>query len=281
MTPLVFLFVLFLISTLTGLLGALLGLGGGLILIPVLTLLMGLPIHYAIGASIVSVIATSSGAAVRYIHDRFTNLRLAMLLELATTAGAISGAFLAGYIAPRWLYILFALLMLYTAIALFFHPHETSSSSSQTAPDPWSQRLRLQGHFFDQASDRPVTYTVRRVPLGLIGSYLAGILSGLLGVGGGLIKVPLMNLAMAVPLKAAAATSNFMIGVTAAASAAVYFVRGDVHPWLTAPVALGISLGAVAGSHLMTTLPARRLRLLLMLVLLWTALQMFLKGLKT
>jgi uncharacterized protein len=274
-TPIAFVLIVFSISLAAGVLGALLGLGGGIIVVPALTLAMGIDIRYAIGASIVSVIATSSGAAAAYVRQHLTNLRAAMFLELATTSGAISGAFLAGVIGGRWLFILFGLLLGYSALAMLRQPRE---SATGVPPDPLADRLRLHGSYLDEATGEVHDYRIGRSKLGLFLMYLAGAVSGLLGIGSGALKVPAMDLAMGIPMKVSTATSNFMIGVTAASSAGVYFSRGDIDPFVAGPVAAGVVLGAFAGSRLLSKLSAGRVRMLFVIVLIAIALQMLYRG---
>ena len=263
-------------SIAAGVLGSILGLGGGIIVIPFLTLLMGINIRYAIGASVVSVIATSSGAAAAYVRERMTNLRVAMLLEIGTTTGALSGAYLAGHIPVRWLYLVFGLIMGYSAVAMFRKRRERAPAG--LPPDVWADRLRLHGSYFDEAAAEEVAYRVTRTPLGLALMYVAGVVSGLLGIGSGALKVPAMDLGMRLPIKVSTATSNFMIGVTAAASAGVYFTRGDIDPFIAAPVAAGVLLGATAGSRLLGRLDGKVIRMVFVVVLLWVSAEMLLKG---
>jgi uncharacterized membrane protein YfcA len=274
MTPLLFTLLVFAMSLVAGLFGSLVGVGGGIIVVPGLTLLMGVDIRFAIGASIVSVIATSSGAAASYVREGITNLRVAMLLETATAAGAIAGALLAHYIPAGGLYLLFGAVLVYTAWSMSRRRVERLVA----LPDAWADRLRLHGSYFDPAENRLVEYRVSRTKLGLATSVLAGLNSGLLGVGGGAIKVPVMNLFMGMPLKACTATSNFMIGVTAAASATVYFLHGDVLPFVAAPVAAGVLLGATGGAQLLRRLRSNFIRMLFVGLLLVTAVQMLWKG---
>lgn len=276
MTPLEFSLLAFSLSVGAGMFGALLGLGGGIIIIPVLTLLLKVDIRYAIGASIVSVIATSSGAAATYVKERMANLRVAMLLEVATTAGALTGAYLAGVVSKQWLYIIFSLVMGYTAIMMC---RRSMSTGAEAPPDGLADRLRLHSSYQDPFFGQ-VSYRVARTRIGLGISYIAGVLSGLLGIGGGPLKVPAMNLAMQLPIKAASATSNFMIGITAATSAGVYFSRGDINPFVAAPVAVGVLLGSTIGSHLLAHLRSSVLRIAFIGVLLWISIQMLLKGLQ-
>ncbi|HEY7728660.1 MAG TPA: sulfite exporter TauE/SafE family protein [Candidatus Eisenbacteria bacterium] len=278
MTPLEFTAGIAGVSIVAGLFGSLLGLGGGILVIPALTLLFHVDIRYAIGASIVSVIATSSGAAAAYVRDRITNLRVAMFLEVATVTGALAGAFLAGRIHGRWLYLTFGLALLYSALSMVRKPH--GARPSPGVPDPLADRLGLHGSYFDEAVGREVAYRVRGTGPGLGFMFLAGGLSGLLGIGAGAFKVPAMDLAMGLPIKVSTATSNFMIGVTAAASAGVYFARGDVDPFIAAPVAVGVLLGAMAGSRLLSRLHGRAVRWAFVLVLAWIAAQMITQGLR-
>jgi hypothetical protein len=276
MTPLWFALIMFGISMVAGVLGSLLGLGGGIIVVPALTLGLGVDIRYAIGASIVSVIATSSGAAAAYVREHMTNLRVAMLLELATTSGAISGAYLAAWVGGRWLFVIFGLLMGYSAIAMLRKRHEHAGVSGPN--DRLADRLKLHGEFFDESDRQTIRYRVTHTKLGLFLMYLAGIFSGLLGIGSGVLKVPAMDLAMRLPIKVSTATSNFMIGVTAAASAGVHFSRGNINPFIAAPVAAGILVGATAGSRLLGKLKSIWIRRLFVAVLLWVSVQMLLRG---
>jgi uncharacterized membrane protein YfcA len=278
MTPLEFTAGITGVSIVAGLFGSLLGLGGGILVIPALTLLFHVDIRYAIGASIVSVIATSSGAAAAYVRDRITNLRVAMFLEVATVTGALAGAFLAGRIHGRWLFLTFGLALYYSAIGMLRKPHGERPAPGR--PDPLADRLGLHGTYHDEAAGRNVEYRVRGTAPGLGLMVLAGGLSGLLGIGAGAFKVPAMDLAMGLPIKVSTATSNFMIGVTAAASAGVYFARGDIDPFIAAPVATGVLVGAVAGSRLLSRIHGRAVRWAFVLVLAWIATQMLLQGLR-
>lgn len=276
MTPLYFTLVTFGISLGAGLLGSLLGLGGGIVVVPALTLLLGVDIRYAIGASLVSVLATSSAAAAGYVRERMTNLRVAMVLEMATAAGAISGAYLAGQIDGVYLYIIFGLVLGYSAIAMLRKRREHTGDPAP--PDRLADRLALHGVFYDRAARREIVYRVTHTRLALAVMYVAGILSGLLGIGSGILKVPAMDIAMHLPIKVSTATSTFMIGVTGAASAGVYFARGEIDPFIAGPVAAGVVLGATAGSHLLGRLQNRHIRIVFVVILLWTSLQMLRKG---
>ena len=265
------------ISFVAGFLGSLLGLGGGMIVIPALTLILHVDIRVAIGASIISVIATSSGAAAAYVRDRLANLRVAMFLELGTTTGAIIGAYIAGIVHPRFLFILFGAILAYSAVAMLIGRRATDE---QTEIGAFTRHLKLSGSYFDDAAGIEIAYEPVRARLGLLLMVIAGTVSGLLGIGSGALKVPAMDLAMELPIKVSAATSNFMIGVTAAASAGVYFARGDIDPFVTAPVACGVLLGATIGSHLLGRLRSQVIRIVFIVVLLWVSAEMFLKGLR-
>jgi uncharacterized protein len=280
MTPLQFDLLVLLVSVVAGILGSLIGLGGGIIVIPALTLLFGIDIRYAIGASIVSVIATSSGAAAAYVREGMTNLRVAMVLELATVSGAITGAFLAGRLGGRWLYIIFGVVMAYSAVVMLRKLQDVTADADSMRHAPWADYLRLHGRFYDPATQKEVVYRVVRTRVGLMLMYVAGAISGLLGIGSGSLKVPALDLAMHLPIKVSTATSNLMIGVTAAASAGVYFMRGDIVPFIAAPVAVGVLVGAVLGSQLLGRLQSSTVRIVFVVVLLWVSLEMLLKGIR-
>jgi uncharacterized membrane protein YfcA/uncharacterized membrane protein len=268
---------IFISSIAAGLLGSLVGLGGGVLIVPILTLAFGLPISFAIGASIISVIATSSGAAAAYVRDHLTNMRVGMFLEIATTIGAICGAFLAGWLAPSLLSIIFGLILLISAAPLIFKIGEELPQGVKN--DRWAKWLRLGGSYPDHHLGREVKYEVTRTPLGLGMMYIAGLVSGLLGIGSGTFKVLALDSLMRLPLKVSTTTSNFMIGVTAAASAGIYFSRGDIPPLVAAPVALGILAGAFIGAHLLTRMSNKTLRLIFLPVIAASAIEMVLHGL--
>ena len=276
MTALEFTLLAAAVSVAAGFLGSILGLGGGIIVIPALTLWLRIDIRYAIGASIVSVIATSSGAAATYVRERMTNIRVALVLELATTTGALTGAYLAGRLGGRWLYIIFGMVMAYSSLMMFRERHADLARAPR--PAPWADRLRLHGSYFDEQLGREVPYRVSSTRIGLALMYVAGMISGLLGIGSGALKVPAMDLAMGLPIKVSTATSNFMIGVTAAASAGVYFARGDIDPFVAAPVAVGVLLGAAVGSRSLSRLKNSTIRLLFVLILLWMSGEMLVRG---
>jgi len=276
MEPLTFFVILFGSSVVAGALGALLGLGGGVIIVPILTLMAGLNIHYAIGASIVSVIATSSGAAATYVKDKITNLRLGMFLEMATTTGAVVGAWVAGLLPGRALSVVFGLVLTHAAWTMYGSREEDVPAGARGSA--LATRLRLHGAYFDPALNRRVDYQITGVPQGFGMMWLAGLISGLLGIGSGVFKVIAMDSMMRAPIKVSTTTSNFMIGVTAAASAGIYFLRGDIHPFIAAPVALGILTGTVAGTRLLLRLRGAAIRRVFLVVLLVVALQMIWRG---
>lgn len=270
---------LLLMSIFAGFLGSILGLGGGIVVIPVLTLAYGVNIRYAIGASIVSVIATSSGAAATYVRDHLTNVRLAIFLEIGTTLGAITGAVIAAYVKSDVLFILFSLLLLQSAYLMWKRgKHIEHSAAVENEAHPWAYKMKLNSSYPDALLGKEVSYLVHAVPLGFFYMLGAGLLSGLLGIGSGILKVLAMDSAMKLPIKVSSATSNFMIGVTAAASAGAYYMRGDIIPSLAAPVAIGVLIGSLFGTKLMTRLPAAMIRKFFIIVLLIVAIQMGLRG---
>jgi len=264
-------------SIVAGLLGSLVGLGGGVLIVPMLTLVFGFPIGFAIGASIISVIATSSGAAAAYVKEHMTNLRVGMFLELATTIGAICGAFLAGLLAPNILSITFGVILLISAAPLIFKIGEELPQGVKN--DRWANWLHLNGTYPDHHLHRDVSYEVTRTPLGLAMMYVAGLVSGLLGIGSGTFKVLALDEAMRLPIKVSTTTSNFMIGVTAAASAGIYFSRGDIPPLIAAPVALGILIGALVGARVLAHISNKVLRIIFLAVIFIAAIEMVLRGL--
>jgi uncharacterized membrane protein YfcA len=276
MTPLNFTLVNLSLSFCAGILGALLGIGGGLIIVPALTLLLGIDIRYAIGASIVSVIATSIGSSSTYLRKGITNMRLGMFLEAATAAGAITGACIAGVINAKWLYFVFTFVLLYLAYTMARLKKKAHTMAEHS--DDIAMRLKLDNRYYDEAVEREIHYGVRHTWAGFTMSGIAGMASGLLGVGGGFLKVPTMDAIMGVPIKVATTTSNFMIGVTAAASAGVYFARGDIDPFITAPVATGVILGSLAGTAILKHISSTRLRYAFVALLVWIAIGMFWKG---
>jgi uncharacterized membrane protein YfcA len=253
----------------TGILGAILGTGGGVFLIPILVLVFGVEMHFAVATSIVTVVATSCAVASANVERGTANMRLGMTLEIATSLGAIAGGLTVAGMDPRVLEALFALVLVPTAIMMWRGRTEraattalplplgegrgegalaTSSPSASAAPEPEQSLGALGQRYFDPQLGREVAYRVKNLPGGLGISLVAGILSGMLGIGGGVFKVPALHLLCGMPIKAAAATSNFMIGVTATASAFLYFGRGEVRPAMTAVIVLGVLTGSFIGS---------------------------------
>jgi uncharacterized membrane protein YfcA len=262
-------------SFLAGLLGSLTGLGGGVVLVPLLTLFFKVDIRYAIGASLVSVIATSSGAAAAYVKEGFSNIRIGMFLEIATTVGALVGAFLAAFISTKALAVIFGVMLLYSA---YLSRKPRPRAQRNLPPDPLATRLRMNGDFPSEEGGMR-QYNVQRVPLGFSLMFGAGALSGLLGIGSGAVKVLAMDQAMKIPFKVSTTTSNFMIGVTAAASAGAYLSRGYVDPGLAMPVMLGVLAGSMLGARILVKAETKALRLVFSIVIGVLGLQMLYKGL--
>jgi len=295
-----------------GVFGSLLGLGGGVLIVPLLTLGFGLPLREAVAVSLVSVIVTSSASAGVYLQRHVANLRLGMVLELFTATGALVGGLVAFMLSERVLAGLFAALLTWVAISMIRRKDPPSVPVAPTRtlvapPEPDPERLEpdpdpaATGQVADRgglaapdaaapdATTAPLPsfadslsgpgYHVGRFPLGILGSLFAGLVSALLGVGGGIVKVPVMNLVMGVPLKVSTATSNVMIGITATSSAVIYLLRGEIDPYVTGPTVLGVFLGASFGSRLAGRVDARVLRWLFVMVLVYTAFEMARKAL--
>lgn len=260
-----------LVSVLAGLIGSLFGLGGGIILIPALTLALGLPIKEVIGASLIGVIATSTGATTRYISKGIVNVRLGMIMEPATTVGSVVGAFLAVYLDQYILAAAFAALLVYASYHMYRRPQATINDQDRCID-------YLSCRYDDPLTGENVTYEVKHLGRGLLASFGAGNLSGMLGVGGGIIKVPVMNVWMGVPIRAAAATSNFMIGVTALAGAVVLYSNGLISPVLSAIVAVGVFAGASLGPRIADRTAGATLRRSFALVLMVIATLMLLRA---
>ena len=263
---------LFCISVGASVVGGALGMASGIFIVPVLTTIGGLDIHVAIGASIVSVIACSCGSAASFLRERLTNVRLAIVLETATTLGAASGVLLSGVVPVPALYAIFAAVLLLSAWQMMMRRQGAVVPSNEKPPQDWARRL--DGVYPDPVLDRDVIYRVERLPAGLGLMYGAGLLSALLGIGSGVLKIPAMDTALRLPIKVSSATSNFMIGVTAAASAGAYFMRGAIVPDIAGPVALGSVVGAILGARLLVFVSPARLRLVFVAVLCVLAVQM-------
>lgn len=272
-----FLVAVLLTSVGAGVVGAILGLGGGILLVPLLTMLYGVDLRHAMGASIVSVIATSSGAAAAYLRTRLCNVRIGLFLVLATISGALIGALLAGIVPARWLELVLGLALAYSAFATF---RQISLELPEGVPaDRLAARFGLEGSYYDALADQEVKYRATRVGRGFAAMFGAGLLSGLLGIGSGAFKVLAMDHFMRLPMKVSTATSNFMIGLTAAASAGIYFTRGDIQPLLVAPVAIGVLTGAYLGAAVMSRMRNSAVRKAFLPVVLYLALSMLLAGL--
>lgn len=261
-----------------GVLGAILGIGGGMIITPVLTIMMGLDIKYAIGASIISVIATSSGSTIAYLKDDMLNLRVAIFLEIATTVGAIMGALLVGVFSSNFLYVLFGFFLLYSTYNMIRKLMDKKGESVYTGHDPIVDKFKLSSTYYDKAEQKQIDYSMKNVPGGFIMMWAAGLASGLLGIGSGAFKVIAMDTIMKMPLKPSSATSNLMMGVTAAASATVYFFNGSIRPDIAAPLAIGVLVGATIGARLMQVLKPRIIRMIFIPIILYMGVQMALKG---
>jgi uncharacterized protein len=261
-----------------GIVGAISGLGGGIVIVPFLTVFLKIPIDDAIGASIISVIATSSGAGSVYVKDRITNIRIAMFLEIFTAAGALFGAaVLAGHLSPRLLEILFALVLFLSLVPVFA---ELGNELPPPIPDDrLAKFLHLDGSYYDKRLGRQISYNVTGVPAASVIMLLAGLISGLLGIGAGVVKVLAQEIAMKLPTKVSTATSNFMIGVTAAAGAGVYLRRGLVLPFLVVPVAVAVVAGALVGTLLMQRMSNKTIRKVFAIAIAVIGLQMLLRGL--
>lgn len=258
-----------------GLLGSLTGLGGGVIVVPMLTVLFGVDIHFAAGASLISVIATSSGAASAYVKEGYSNIRIGMFLEIATTIGAVIGAYLAGMVSVSTISIIFAAILVYSAFSSLFLKKEEGHISKE---NKYATIFKLNGNY--PTSQGKQNYRVQNVPFGFALSSLAGIMSGLLGIGGGAVKVIAMDLVMKIPIKVSTTTSNFMIGVTAAASAGVYLKNGYIHASLVMPVMLGVLTGAFLGAKLLRFTTSKSLNVIFSVIILVMAYEMLKNGLK-
>lgn len=266
--------ILLLTSIGAGFLGSLLGLGGGIIIVPTLSLLFHVNIRYAIAASLISIVATSSGAAASFLRDHLTNLRLAVFLEMGTVLGAICGFLISKQVKPSFLFLLFGVFLFFSAVMMLKKKGDALSQKDH----PWSHKLKLAGSFPTRGGQE-IAYKIEQVPLGLFLMLLAGLLSALLGIGSGIFKVLAMDGVMKVPMKVSSATSNFMIGVTATASAGAFLLRGDIRPEIAAPVSVGIIIGSWVGARAMVKMPADTIRKIFVVVLTIVSIQMIMKGL--
>jgi uncharacterized protein len=265
---------LFAVALGTSLLGGVLGMASGIFIVPILTMFGRIDIHTAIGASLVSVIACSCGSAAPFLKKRLTNVRLAIVLETATTSGALCGVFLAGLVATHYLYLLFAAILVLSAQQMVARGIPARGIPARGIP---ARGIPARGESA-RRNDRAESPGVQRLPLGMTLMYGAGLISALLGIGSGVLKIPAMDTALRLPIKVSSATSNFMIGVTAAASAAAYFARGEIVTSVAAPIAVGSVVGAVLGARILMTVPNEKLRLMFVAILIILALQMLLSG---
>jgi len=261
------------VSMIAGLIGSLLGLGGGVIVVPVLTLYFGIDIKYAVAASLIAIIATSSGAAASFVKDHLTNVRLAIFLEIGTVFGALTGFLISDNFNSSHLQIFFGGFLIFSAIMMFRQKKDNRSEVNH----PWSEALKLDSHFPEKG--KMIYYKVAKVPIGLIVMYFAGILSAILGIGSGIFKILAMDGFMKLPMKVSSATSNFMIGVTASASAGAYFLKGDIKPDIVAPITIGILIGSFFGAKLMPKMNASAIRKIFIVLMVIIATQMIIKGL--
>jgi hypothetical protein len=261
-------------SLVAGFLGSLTGLGGGVVLVPLLTIFFHVDLRYAIGASLVSVIATSSGSAAAYVKEGFSNIRIGMFLEIATTTGALFGAYLTAIIPSKAIAIIFGVVLMYSA---YVSRRTRPRTDQEQPPDPLATKLKMNGSFPDTSGIRH--YNVYNVPAGFGIMWIAGALSGLLGIGSGALKVVAMDQAMRIPFKVSTTTSNFMIGVTAAASAGVYLSRGYIDPTLAMPVMIGVLIGSLMGTRVLVKTQTKQLRLVFSVVIVLLGVEMMFKGL--
>ena len=270
------------IAILAGFLGSLVGIGGGMIITPALTILFGIDIKYAIGASIVAVIATSSGSAIAFVRDHVSNMRVGMLLEIFTTAGGIVGALMAGIFSSKVLYIFFSLILLNSFFGMLKKTGLITKKKIKeevVKNDKYADKYQLNSSYYDKAAGKVVEYNVDNVPQGSLVMFGAGFASGLLGIGSGAFKVIALDNYMKLPIKASTATSNFMMGVTATASALIYFFNGTINPVVAAPIAIGTLIGSRTGAKVMQRLDAKYIRYIFLPILLFTIINMLLKGL--
>ena len=267
---------LFAVSLGASALGGMLGMASGIFVVPILTMFLHIDIRTAIGASIVSVIACSCASAAPFLKGGLVNIRLAVVLETTTTLGALTGVLVAGIIPTAYLFLLFALILALSAQQMLARRGGTAGAAPTADTWGWAGALRLDGSYPDRG--QKVEYRVQRLPLGMLLMYGAGLISALLGIGSGVLKIPAMDTALRLPIKVSSATSNFMIGVTAAAGAGAYFMRGDIVPAVAGPVALGSVVGSLIGARILMAVSNERIRLLFVVVLVALALKMALSG---
>jgi hypothetical protein len=273
MNVLCFSLALFGTSLLAGFLGAMTGLGGGVVIVPVLCLLFKVDLHYALGASLISVIATSSGAAAAYVREGFSNIRIGMFLEVTTTLGALLGAYLTAKVSGNWIGVIFGLVLLYSAWTSL---HQSDDRPKRHHPDALAMRLNLRGSY--PVGGGREEYVAEHVPAAFGIMFGAGTLSGLLGIGSGAVKVLAMDQAMKLPFKVSTTTSNFMIGVTAAASAGIYLNHGYILPALSMPVVLGVLAGSLMGARTLAHVKTRTIRMAFVVVIVAMGIEMIFNG---
>lgn len=279
-----YILLMFLVAILAGLVGSMVGVGGGILVVPALTIGFGVPIEYAIGASIISTIATSSGSASAYVRDRITNLRIGMFLEIASVLGSIAGVIGTLYFVRSglsWIiFIIFGLVLFFSAYNVVQNARMERKGESMvnTKPDKIAERLNLRGEYQDRSLQTTVSYAATHVPAGFVVIFFAGLLSGLLGVGGGVLKVLGMDSLMRLPFKVSTTTSNFMIGVTATASTGILYVSGYINVILAAPVALGVVVGSLVGAKVLQRSKPASLRVVFILVMLVLGAEMVIMG---
>lgn len=273
MSVMLFTLILFVGAYAAGLVGSLTGLGGGVIIIPLLSVFLGIDIHYAIGAALVSVIATSSGSAAAYVREGITNIRIGMFLEIATTIGAVMGALLATVAPTAFIAVLFGCILIFSA----FNSVRKKAIYLQEESSPLAKKLKLYGSY--PTANGVVHYGTTNVVGGFVMMIIAGTLSGLLGIGSGALKVIAMDNIMRMPFKVSTTTSNFMMGVTATASAVVYLQRGYIQPGICMPVVIGVLLGALTGSRILIRTTPEKLKLFFAIVITLLAIQMIYNGL--
>ncbi len=269
---------LFAVSLGASALGGMLGMAGGIFIVPILAVFGHVDIHVAIAASTVSVIASSCSSAAPFLRGRLTNIRLAITLETATTLGALSGVFLFGVIPVSYLFFLFAAILLVSAQQMMSRRNDPPGTSIVADTERWTAALRLDSTYPEGALGRDIAYRVQRLPTGMMLMFGAGLISALLGIGSGVVKIPAMDTALRLPIKVSSATSNFMISVTAAASAGAYFMHGDIVTSVAGPIALGSVVGAVLGARILIRASNASVRLLFVVVLILFAAQMLLQA---
>ncbi|MBF0715292.1 sulfite exporter TauE/SafE family protein [Gemelliphila palaticanis] len=273
---------LIIIAIFAGFIGSLVGLGGGLIVTPALTILFDLDIKYAIGASIVAVIATSSGSAIAFVKDGISNINIGLFLEIFTTLGGIIGALLAGIFSSKLLYIFFSIILINSFYGMLKKSGLIKVKKDYTEiieEDKYSKKLNFSSEYYDKSEKKLIKYKVTNVPQGSAVMFGAGLASGLLGIGSGAFKVVALDNYMKLPIKVSTATSNFMMGVTACASALIYFFNGTINPVIAGPIALGTLIGSRTGAKVMQRINSKYIRLIFLPILLFTIINMLLKGL--